>query len=225
MMKKMSLKISLAILVSAALFSVNSSVAESLSERIAGIEPIIGSYPPDIKTEGELREVQSKYLSIKSELDAKLAAQPGNQELLFMRGHLQSMGHNFDYPDAWQGATDDFRAVLDANPNNVSALLDLGRLWVNSRPDLAVNAEGIFRGAQCFHGKEPLEEAQRGIFFALFYQGKMQEAFRQSEYLKKTWPQEERYQKLNEMIRAKLAPSQHADEVTTEQLVMASCNK
>ncbi|WP_163362351.1 hypothetical protein, partial [Klebsiella aerogenes] len=78
-------------------------------------------------------------------------------------------------------------------PKHVPALLVLGRLWVNSRPDLAPKAENLFRAAQCFTGEQPLEEAQRGLFFTFYYQGRMQAALQQSEYLVKTWPDDARY--------------------------------
>jgi hypothetical protein len=213
--------------VGAALFRGTSDAAESLTDRVKGLEPIIGGHPPNIKSEHEFNAIKKRYVDIKAELDSLLVKKPDDQQLLFLRGHLQSMGHNFDYPGAWQGSTDDLRALLKENPRHVPAMIELATLWVNSNPKLAPNAENLFRGAQCYHGDEPLETAQRGVFFALYYQGKMKEALRQSEYLTKAWPQNEEYRKLNEMTRSVVARTKKdtdAKEPIADKLVMASCN-
>ena len=127
-----------------------------------------------------------------------------DQDVLFMRGYLQSMGHNFDYPGAWQGATDDLKAVIRAKPDHIDAITTLGRLWVNSNPSLAPEAEKLFRDAQCRNGDKPVEDAQRGLFFAFYYQGKVREALYLSEYLQQTWPHNELYRRFNAMVRAVL---------------------
>ncbi|MBL8491362.1 MAG: hypothetical protein JNM82_11335 [Rhodocyclaceae bacterium] len=197
--------------------------AEPLMDRIRSLEPAIGGHPPNIRTQDEFQSVKKRYEDLKSELDRLVAARPGDQDLLFMRGYLQSLGHNFDYPGAWQGSTDDLRSVLNANPAHVPALVELGRLWVNSNPALAPNAEMLFRGAQCHKGNEPLEEAQKGLFFAFYYQGKLREALRQSEYLVQTWPGNEQYRKLNELTRAALARAGDATPPAPGKVAMASC--
>ena len=194
-----------------------------LMDRVKGLEPIIGAHPPNIHSREEFESVKKRYDDLKKELDGHVVASPKDQSLLFMRGYLQSMGHNFDYPGAWQGATDDFKAVLKSNPGDIPALLELGKLWVNSNPALAPDAEKLFRGAQCYKGSEPLEEAQSGLFFALYYQGRLRDALRQSEYLMQTWPHNKGYQSLNEMTRSVL--SRNGDNLTpaSAKVAMASC--
>jgi hypothetical protein len=197
---------------------------QPLIERIKGLEPIIGAHPPNIRSREEFESVKKRYDDLKAELDGLVRTSPKDQSLLFMRGYLQSMGHNFDYPGAWQGATDDLKAVLNSDPGNIPALVELGKLWVNSDPALAPNAENLFRGAQCYKGSEPLEEAQKGLFFALYYQGKIREALRQSEYLKQTWPQNQQYQQLNEMTRAVLSRRGDDKALTPTKVALASCD-
>jgi hypothetical protein len=200
----------------------------SLEVQIQTLEPIIGGYPPNIHNEAEASAVRSRYIEIKAALDERLSHNPKDQQLLFMRGHLQSMGHNFDYPNALQGSEKDLKEILSENPAHIPAILELARLWVNSNPALAPNAENLFRGAQCFNGKEPLEDAQSGLFFAFYFQGKMKEALLQSEYLKQTWPQNEKYQKFNETVRAALSRSgakEDSQPPTLVKLTMATCNE
>jgi hypothetical protein len=115
--------------------------------------------------------------------------------------------------------------VLNTNPSHIPAILELAKLWVNSNPALAPNAEKLFRGAQCYKGNEPLEEAQKGLFFAFYYQGKMKEALMQSEYLKQTWPQNGQYRQLNEMTRAVLSRAGNTKALAPIKVAMATCNE
>jgi len=77
-------------------------------------------------------------------------------------------------------------------------------------------------------GRQPLKEAQQGIFFALYYQGKVKEAFKQSAYLVKTWPQNEQYLKLKEITRTVLGRSKKDSDIKEpdpSKLIMASCRQ
>lgn len=206
-------------------FATTGYATEPLMDRIRALEPIIGAHPPNIRSREEFEVVKKRYDDLKSELDGLITASPKDQNLLFMRGYLQSMGHNIDYPGAWQGSTDDLKSVLNANPAHVLAILELAKLWVNSEPELAPNAEKLFRSAQCYKGSEPIEEAQRGIFFALYYQGKMKDALWQSEYLRQTWPRNEQYRQFNEMTRAALGHEGDIKALTPTKVAMASCNE
>ncbi len=181
---------------------------ERLAERIRALEGVIGGYPPHIADAIEQAAVTRSYEEIRAALDAILA-RPSDERhlrqphLLFLRGALQAMGHNFfDYPGAWQGASDDLRAVLAKDADHVPSLLTLGRLLVNSTPEFAPEAEKLFRAAQCVHGERPLAEAQSGLFFALYYQGKMAEALGRAHLLVSTWPQDQQYQRLYDTARA-----------------------
>ncbi|MFY9655028.1 MAG: hypothetical protein WAK01_00360 [Methylocystis sp.] len=178
--------------------------AASFEERLRSLELSIGHYPADIKGETGARAVKAQYEALKNDLDAELRSRPKDEKLLYERGYLQSMGHNFDYPGAWEGATADLMAALKLNPNDVPAILALAHLWVNSRPDLAKNAEELFRAAQCNEGEKPLEEAQNGLFFALYYQGKIREAYGQAQFLAHSWPENPAYGRLLETARSVL---------------------
>ena len=175
--------------------------AESFEARIKALEPAIGHYPADFKVMSK-EAVQGQYETLKRDLDAALAVHPHDESLLAQRGYLQSLGHNFDVPGAWEGATQDLTAALKINPRDISAILNLANLWVNSRPDLAKSAEGLYRAAQCNFGGEPLEEAQRGLFFTLHYQGRIKDAYAQALYLAKTWPGVEPYKRFVDMERS-----------------------
>lgn len=100
------------------------------------------------------------------------------------------------------------------------AILSLANLWVNSRPDLAGRAELLFRAAQCNRGDKPLEEAQRGLFFAFYYQGKFNDAWRQARYLTQTWPEVKNYAQFVE-IGAKAAHKKGGEKPS--RVAMTTC--
>ncbi len=204
-------------------FASGALAAGSVEERLRALEPSIGHYPADIKDESGKRDVKARYEALKKDLDTALHAHPKDEKLLYERGYLQTMGHNFDYPGAWEGATADLTAALTLNPSNVPALLALAHLWVNSRPDLAKNAEALFRAAQCNEGEKPLEEAQNGLFFALYYQGKIKEAYAQAQFLKQTWPDNPAYGQLVEMGRSVLQRKGEPLPEAPTRMALASC--
>lgn len=197
-----------------------------VAERIASLEPFIGAYPPRFTSEAEAKAVFERYDALKRDLDAQVASSPDDIDLLFLRGELQALGHNADRKGAWDGATADLQKVLRTQPNHVPALIALGRLWVDSRPDLAPKAENLFRAAQCFQGDVPIEAAQRGIFFALYYQGRMQAALWQSEYLVKTWPDVEQYRRLRDTAQSVVSrqPGKTTPELVAQAPTMAGCH-
>ena len=198
---------------------------DQMNKRILVLSEVIGFYPPNINSDKEKESTEKEYLSLKKQLDNLIKKSPKDANLLYIRGNLQAMGHNFDYPKAWEGASSDLKSSLSIQPHNEAALLSLATLWVNSQPDLAKQSENLYRAAQCYHGKEPLEEAQSGIFFALYYQGKVPEAFSQASYLKNKWPTNAKYSQIYDMSKSVLQNKGGSKPVTLppENLVLASC--
>lgn len=183
-------------------------VAAELVGRLAQLEPLLDRYPPRIDTDLQRRQVLTLYRGLKSDLDRLMQRTPADVELLYLRGRLQRYGHNLDVSESWGGATRDLRTALTLDPWHVPALLELGTLWVHSWPALAPNAEALFRTAQCRHGSEPLETAQRGLFFSLYFQGRLTEALSQVEWLHQHWPASDEYRQLLDTTRqSALLPS------------------
>lgn len=181
-----------------------------LAERVQQMAPLLDRYPPSFESDQQRRRVLQDYQVLKSELDAGLRQSSNDAELLYLRGRLQRYGHNMDVGEAWLGATRDLRTALMLVPSHVPSLLELGQLWVYSWPALAPNAEMLLRSAQCHHGDEPLEAAQRGLFFALYFQSRLGEAARQIEYLRSTWPDRDEYARLQQLTRTDISSSEEA---------------
>lgn len=183
-------------------------VAEDLTGieiQINQLSDNLGSFPAQFKNVQEQASVAAKYKAIKASLDKLLEKNPNDEQLLFYRGKLQNMGHNADYKGAWQGATDDLLKLLKINPANVPALTLLANHWVNSEISFAAKAEKLYIAAQCYHGDEPLEEVQRGLFFAFYYQGKMQKAAKQAKFLSDKWSKTPEYKTIADMALEVLA--------------------
>lgn len=191
----------------------------SFEDQIRALKPAIGHYPADFKDKQDEAAVKARYEALKRDLDKALKTHRGDERLLVQRGVLQAMGHNFDHANAWEGATNDLTAALKQDPDDVQAILALATLWVNSRPDLAGKAELLFRAAHCNLGDKPLEEAQRGLFFAFYYQGKFVDAWRQAQYLTHTWPEQKNYATLLDLGR-NAAQKQGA---AAPQVAMTTC--
>jgi hypothetical protein len=197
---------------------------EQVRQRMATtLEPVLDRYPPELSGEPQRRQVLAAYRALKIELDARIAARPTDPAWLYLRGRLQRFGHNLDQPGTWRGATQDLRAVLTINPWHVPALLDLGTLWVHSTPKLALSAEQMLRTAQCYHGSEPLEVAQRGVFFARYFRGDVSGAAQQLAYLQQRWPEQDEYRRLDDMVRQVLHPASAAASASSPPAALASC--
>ena len=178
-----------------------SALVKTFAGELEKLDPIIGSFPPHITSESHLKEVKSTYEKLKARLDSAIHSFPENNQLLFQRGALQSMGHNMDVPGAFEASQTDFKLVLSRNPKSISATVALGLLLVNSDQKNAHEAEALFRKAQELSASQLLEDAQRGLYFALYYQGKMNAALAQIEFLLKNWPEDEQYLKLREITK------------------------
>lgn len=175
----------------------------AIDAALSALEPVIGSFPPDVHSDVEKKAVEKKYRKVERMLDALVVKNPRDTRLLLRRGELHSMGHNLDVPGAWKKAESDLRDVIALEPRNERALLDLGMLYVNTNPVYAPVAGKLFLEAQRVHGKAPLEAAHRGLMFAFYYQGKMKEALAEAELLVRLRPSDKVYEKLRNIIAEK----------------------
>lgn len=173
----------------------------SIEQRISELEPFIGGFPPNVKSKEDLKPIEAEYDKIKADLDKAIRKNPEDLELVFLRGRLGVMGHNFDKKGAWKLAESDLLHLLRANPNHERALVEIGRLYVNTDPTFASKAQEYFNRAQAAYGSELLEPAQQGLFFCFYYQGRLQEALQQADLLRKKFPGSSKYQRLYEITR------------------------
>lgn len=194
-----------------------------VDDTLARLGQVIGTYPPAVKTDAERAEAAAHYERTKATLDAALASQPNDMEARIRRAKLHAMGHNLDLPGAFNGAERDYVAVLAEHPTHQRAILDLAHLWVNTAPEYAPRAEGLFRAAQCLNKQQPLEEAQRGLFFAFYYQGRLEDAKRQADFLAAQWPQHTLYEKYREIAGSALERAGKRQHTQSKPPAMTGC--
>jgi tetratricopeptide (TPR) repeat protein len=171
---------------------------------VAGLEDldkVIGCYPPNINSEQERKQVEQKYDTALTTLNDQLKTKPDDAGLLLKRACLQRLGSNLDRKGALEAAEKDLLTILKTKPKHEGALIELGTLYVNSNPQLAPKAEALFKRAQEAHGKDLLEPAQNGLFFAYYFQAHMKEALAQTELMAKAWPDNKQYPHLRELIQ------------------------
>lgn len=180
------------------------AAAENIAPIMDELHQLLDVYPPKITTPEQKTAIQAKYQHVKDVLDQAVSDKPDDIDMLYRRASLQSMGHNLDIRGAYEGAEKDYVSVLKRDPVYEPAILGLARMWVNSSPQKAPAAEGLFRGLQCLHQDIPFEEAQRGLFFAFYYQGRIEEAKRQAEFLVYQWPNVALYHNLDDTVGAVL---------------------
>ena len=198
------------------IWSSSVAAAPTIEEELKALEPTIGAYPPAIKSASQKATIVKRYNALKKRLDAEVGAHPDDLTVRFQRASLENMGHNIDLNGAFEQAKTDYTYVIDHHAGDVPALLGLGTMLVNTNPTYAGDAKALFLSAQCYHGKEPLEEAQRGLFFANYYMGKLPEAKERSRYLVKQWPDNATYRKLDGIVDAVLARSQNPVKVADD---------
>jgi tetratricopeptide (TPR) repeat protein len=175
-----------------------------IDSELAKLEPFIGGFPPNIKDEEQKTDVEEKYQKLVDQLNSALTVSPNDLELLYRRGKLFHMGHNFDAPGALENAEQDLTNVIKRAPDDKRAFLELGSLYVSTNPSLAPKAEALFLQAQKVHGREPLEEAHRGLIFAYYYQGKMQKALGAADLVLKLSLKDEALINMRDIIRTKV---------------------
>ena len=177
---------------------------DDIEKKMEELSHTIGAYPPSINSQQEFLAIKEKYDAVKQLLDNKVNENSHNLAVLLQRGNLQDMGHNADIPGAWEGAEKDFLTILHDDPKNTDAMTALGKLYINSDPRLAPKAQELFEKAQKLHGMVLLEDVQRGLYFAYYYQGKICQATKQAQILVSKWPDDKSYPRLLETVQSVL---------------------
>jgi len=175
-----------------------------IDSELAKLEPIIGGFPPNLENEDQKAEVEGKYRQLVDQLNSALTRSPNDLELPYRRGKLYRLGHNLDASGAWEKAEQDLSNVIKRAPSDELAFLELGTLYVNTHFDFAPKAEALFLQAQKVHGREPLEEALRGLIFAYYYQGKMQKALEAADLVLKLSPKDGALINIRDIIKTKI---------------------
>ncbi len=171
---------------SALLFFKSAFQGTSFDTRIKGLDtqinalyPKLGSYPPDVKDDSELKQVKNDWQTAVSEGENLVKEVPEKDQAYvhYQLGELYRLGHNLDAPQAFENSEKNLLLSINEDPNLIEAKFSLGSLYVNTSPQFAPKAEQLFLEALAqAKGNNDLLRAYDGLFFAYYYQGKLSQA-------------------------------------------------
>lgn len=145
-------------------------------ERLPAFDLLIGGWPPNAQVATELSETKRLWLQDYTAAEALLQAYPSSLSAMLILANLLRMGHNLEMAGAAQRAEALFKNVLASDPHNQQAMLYLARLYLNTNPQLAPDAERLLLTAEPLVPPALLPEIQRGLAYANLYQDKNEQA-------------------------------------------------
>ena len=147
-----------------------------LRERQALYRRVAGGWPPAVRDEAQLRELQSLMRTDLGRASAFVAAHPSQASARLLLADLLRMAHNLDLPDSASRADALLGELLAADPRDGEAALCRGALYVTLSPELGARAEADFRLALSAQSAAPDPLIHQGLGFACLHQGRRAEA-------------------------------------------------
>lgn len=165
----------------------------------------IGGYPPKFSGAAEKQQVETQLKATLKNLNDLALKNPNHAGIELRLGDAYLMAHNLDWPNAGENAEKNLKQSIEHNPSDARAHEVLGRLFVNSNPELAPAAEKEFNKVlELANGNKGLmAAAYQGLFFANYYQGKMKEAVAQADLYLKIDPSDAGIKKLRDIAQEK----------------------
>ena len=148
----------------------------SVDHRIDSLAQKADGWPPDVATDNEKNLLQQYSISIIDDLNRIAKSNPNNAQVEARLGHVYKMAHNIDVEGAWDSADLHLKRAISLDPNLSEPYLSLGFLYVSSDISLAGQAENAFRKVLSLSNQQHQIYAYQGLDFALYTQGKVNEA-------------------------------------------------
>jgi tetratricopeptide (TPR) repeat protein len=139
-------------------------------------ESVIGGWPARIESESQREQIIKRWQAAVKRTHRLAKSWPYDYHLLWLAGELYRMGHNADIPDVIHAAIEIFERIIAYDPQCFAALFSLARLYLNSVPDRAAEAEQLLLRAKEMARPELLPDITAGLFYACLYQKKQSEA-------------------------------------------------
>ena len=147
-----------------------------IDNKIKSLEIHLGSYPPSFKDDNEKTKVERDYHELEKELLDLNKSHAKNKDVNYKLGELYEMGHNMDIKEAFSNSKNYYKEAIKLDTNFYTAHLGLAILLVNSDIENAPEAEKEFLKVLKCPDKKIVVSANQGLFFAMYYQGKMKKA-------------------------------------------------
>lgn len=145
-------------------------------QRLPAFDLLIGGWPPNAQVATELSETKMLWQQDCTHAEALLQEHPSSLQAMLILANLLRMGHNIDIAGAAQRAEALFKKVLAADPKNHQAMLSLARLYLNTNPQFAPEAERLLLDAESLVSPTLTPEIHRGLAFANLDQAKHEQA-------------------------------------------------
>jgi hypothetical protein len=149
---------------------------EKLNRELAWFNPLIGGWPPAVKSTKQVMEVTRRWDKARALAEDLVKERPDSLEAKTALGDLLRMGHNMDVPGAAQASHQLLREVLKTDPDYWKAHLALACLLVTIHAEYAPRAEYHFLRVEELAAPEVIPLIYEGLGFACLYQDHTPEA-------------------------------------------------
>lgn len=159
-------------------------------------------YPPSFKDEKDKKETTDKIeLAVKyskillnEALANKFISKNTQAKILWEIGELYRLEHNLDLKDAWKNSEDNLKQAIETDPSYVNSYLSLGMLYINTDLSKASDAELLFLTAKNLTKSDfELRAAYSGLWFAYYYQFRIENALEVAKEALKKFPNDEEF--------------------------------
>lgn len=157
-----------------------------LDKQTSTLEPKLISYPQVLTySKDEKINLDKEWRNTVAEAENLSKKDSNNYNLEFDMGKLYLFGHNLDEEGSFEKSEEHFKNAIKLKPDSYEAHALLAYLYVNTSPKFAPLAENEYLEARKYANKNELPNILSGLFFAYYYQGKLQNAISVAdEYLK-----------------------------------------
>jgi hypothetical protein len=145
----------------------------SISYRIDSLLPYLSGYPPMLKDSMEYVKVKADFYRISNQLEAIKYKKEYEYKINYLKGKLWYLGHNMDIDSAWIRSEKYLLAAIEKEPKNPEAINEIATLYVNTGFETQSSAEKWFRELSKCNELKYKYEANKGLAFSFYYQGKM----------------------------------------------------
>ena len=153
---------------------------DEAARRLTSLSRTIGSDALNETDAARLSEARAELEALTKELGSRrMRHDTARRDWLL--GECHRLRHLFDEPGAWEESERLLTLAVTRDPKFTPAHVSLGQLYLTGGFDWAPRAERAFVHALEESGGTPLPAAQKGLFFAYYYQGRWADAVRQAD--------------------------------------------
>jgi tetratricopeptide (TPR) repeat protein len=140
------------------------------------LRPVLRSYPPNISSDEQRREVERRWHEAEDALKRFDEAHPNQSPVEYRMGELYRFGNNLDIKGAADECVEHLQRAVALQPDFAEAYLELGMFYTDSGPRWASLGETNLKKAIELSRPTPVPRAWRALSLAYYYQTKFTQA-------------------------------------------------